>query len=143
MAKRRLTPAEATARLVQGAQNAVGRYVDGIKNTDVNPLERAAAKAQKAAAGYAEAISSGRWVKGLQSSSKEEWMQNAISGGGSLYTAGIQAKQAKIQRKLGPALEQTYNVADSVANMPTDTIQQRIAKSQAYQLKRYEASRGK
>ena len=143
MARRRLTAQEATDRLVAGAQASVQRYVDGIKNTDVNPLERAAAKAQKAAAGYADAIASGRWVKGLQSSSKEEWMANATSGGGSLYTAGIQAKKAKIQRKLGPALETTYNVADSVASMPTDTVQQRIAKSQAYQLKRYEASRGK
>ena len=67
----------------------------------------------------------------------------AIAGGGSAYTAGIQAKRGKIERKLGPALEATYNVADSVANMPTDTIAQRIAKSTSYQQKRYDASRGK
>ncbi len=34
------------------------------------------------------------------------------------------------------------NVADQVANMPTDTVAQRIAKSTAYQQKRYDASRG-
>lgn len=143
MAKRRLSAAEVTARLVAGAQANVGRYVDGIKNTDGNPLEKAAAKANKAKIGFAEAIDSGRWVKGLQASSKEEWMNGAIAGGGSAYTAGIQAKKAKIERKLGPALEATYNVADSVANMPTDTIAQRIAKSTSYQQKRYDASRGK
>jgi hypothetical protein len=40
-------------------------------------------------------------------------------------------------------LEATYRISDAVANMPTDTIQQRIAKSQAYQLQRYEAARRK
>jgi hypothetical protein len=70
-------------------------------------------------------------------------MAGATAGGGSAYTAGIQAKRAKIERKLGPALEQTYNVAESVANMPTDNLAQRIAKSVAYQQKRYDANRGK
>jgi len=142
MAKRRLTAEEATARLVQGAQAAVGRYVDGIRNTDVNPMERASQKASKAAAGYADSIASGRWQRGLMSATKEEWVAGATAGGGSAYTSGIQAKQGKIARKLGPALDATYNVADRVANMPTDTVQQRIAKSVAYQQQRYEASRG-
>lgn len=142
MAKRRLTAEEATARLVQGAQAAVGRYVDGIRNTDVNPMEKAAQKANKAAAGYADSIASGRWARGLMSATKEEWIAGATAGGGSAYTSGIQAKTAKIARKLGPALDATYNVADRVASMPTDTVQQRIAKSVAYQQQRYEASRG-
>ena len=143
MAKRRLTAEEATARLVQGAQAAVGRYVEGIRKTDVNPMERAATKAAKAAAGYADSISSGRWARGLMSATKEEWVAGATAGGGSAYTSGIQAKTAKIARKLGPALDATYNVADRVASMPTDTVQQRIAKSVAYQQQRYEASRTK
>lgn len=143
MAKRRLSAAEVTNRLVAGAQANVGRYVDGIKNTDGNPLEKAAAKANKAKLAFAESIDSGRWARGLAASSKEEWMAGATAGGGSAYTAGIQAKRAKIERKLGPALEQTYNVAESVANMPTDNLAQRIAKSVAYQQKRYDANRGK
>jgi hypothetical protein len=106
-------------------------------------MERAAAKAQKAAAGYADAITSGKWARGLASATKEEWVAGAVAGGGSAYTAGISAKAGKISRKLGPVLDQTYRIADAVANMPTDTVQQRIAKSQAYQLQRYEAARRK
>ena len=117
MAKRRLTAEEATARLVAGAQAAVGRYVEGIRNTDVNPMERAAQKANKAAAGYADSIASGRWQRGLMSATKEEWIAGATAGGGSAYTSGIQAKTAKIARKLGPALDATYNVADRVASV--------------------------
>lgn len=143
MARRRLSAEEVTARLVQGAQAAAGRYVEGIRGTDVNPMERAAAKASKAQAGYVDAIQSGKWAKGLMSATKEEWIAGATAGGGSAYTAGISAKQSKITRKLGPVLDATYRVADAVANMPTDTVQQRIAKSQAYQLQRYEAARRK
>jgi hypothetical protein len=77
------------------------------------------------------------------SATKEEWIQGATAGGGSAYTSGIQSKAAKIARKLGPALETTYAVADRVASMPTDTVQQRIAKSTAYQQQRYEANRNK
>ena len=142
MARRRLTAAEATARLVAGAQAAAGRYVEGIRSVDVNPMERAAARASKAQAGFTEAIQSGRWQRGLMSATKEEWIAGATAGGGSAYTAGIQAKQAKIERKLGPALETTYRVADAVANMPTDSVAQRIAKSTAYQQQRYDAARG-
>lgn len=142
MPRPRLTAEQATQRLIQGAQANVGRYVQGIQSVTESPMAKAASKAQKAAAGYAEAIQSGRWQAGLASSSIEEWRAGAVAGGGSAYTAGIQSKAAKIARKLGPALDQTYSVADSVGSMPTDTVQQRIAKSVAYQQKRYDASRG-
>jgi len=142
MARPRLTAEQATQRLIQGAQANVGRYVAGIQSVTESPMAKAASKAQKAAAGYADAIQSGRWQAGLASSSIEEWRAGAVAGGGSAYTAGIQSKAAKIARKLGPALDQTYSVADSVAAMPTDTIAQRIEKSRAYQQKRYDASRG-
>ena len=142
MARPRLTAEQATQRLIQGAQANVGRYVAGIQSVTESPMAKAATKAAKAAAGYAESIQSGRWAAGLASSSIEEWRAGAIAGGGSAYTAGIQSKAAKIARKLGPALELTYSVSDSVANMPTDTVQQRIQKSVAYQQKRYDASRG-
>ena len=142
MPRPRLTAEQATQRLIAGAQANVGRYVSGINAVTESPMAKAAQKAQKAAAGYAESISSGRWAAGLASSSIEEWRAGAVSGGGSAYVAGIQAKAGKIARKLGPALDLTYSVSDAVASMPTDTIGQRIAKSTAYQMKRYEASRG-
>ena len=142
MPRPRLTAEQATQRLIQGAQANVGRYVAGIQSVTESPMAKAASKAQKAAAGYADAIQSGRWQAGLASSSIEEWRAGAVAGGGSAYTAGIQSKAAKIARKLGPALDQTYAVADSVAAMPTDTIAQRIEKSRAYQQKRYDANRG-
>jgi hypothetical protein len=142
MPRPRLTAEQATQRLIQGAQANVGRYVAGIQSVTESPMAKAASKAQKAAAGYADAIQSGRWQAGLASSSIEEWRAGAVAGGGSAYTAGIQSKAAKIARKLGPALDQTYAVADSVQAMPTDTIAQRIEKSRAYQQKRYDASRG-
>lgn len=142
MARPRLTAEQATQRLIQGAQANVGRYVAGIQSVTESPMAKAASKAQKAAAGYADAIQSGRWQAGLASSSIEEWRAGAVAGGGSAYTAGIQSKAAKIARKLGPALDQTYAVADSVQAMPTDTIAQRIEKSRVYQQKRYDASRG-
>ena len=142
MPRPRLTAEQATQRLIQGAQANVGRYVQGIQSVTESPMAKAASKAQKAAAGYADAIQSGRWQAGLASSTIEEWRAGAVAGGGSAYTAGIQSKAAKIARKLGPALDQTYSVADQVSAMPTDTVQQRIAKSVAYQQKRYDASRG-
>ena len=142
MARPRLTAEQATQRLIQGAQANVGRYVSGIQSVTESPMMKAASKAAKAAAGYADSIQSGRWAAGLASSSIEEWRAGAIAGGGSAYTAGIQAKAGKIARKLGPALAQTYDVVDAVSSMPTDTVQQRIAKSTAYQTKRYEANRG-
>jgi hypothetical protein len=142
MPRPRLTAEQATQRLIQGAQANVGRYVAGIQSVTESPMAKAASKAAKAAAGYADAIQSGRWQAGLASSSIEEWRAGAVAGGGSAYTAGIQSKAAKIARKLGPALDQTYAVADSVAAMPTDTIAQRIEKSRAYQQKRYDANRG-
>jgi hypothetical protein len=143
MARRRLSADEVTARLVSGAQAAAGRYVEGIRNTDVNPMAKAAEKAAKAQAGFVDAIQSGKWQRGLAAATKEEWVAGATAGGGSAYAAGVSAKAGKIARKLGPVLEATYRISDAVANMPTDTIQQRIAKSQAYQLQRYEAARRK
>ena len=142
MARRRLSAEEATQRLVQGVQNGASRYVEGIRGYQGNPAEVAATKSSKALAGYQEAIQSGKWQRGLAMSTREEWVAGATAGGGAALVAGVQAKQAKIARKLGPALEQTYAVSDRINAMPTDTLAQRIAKSTAYQQARAEAARG-
>lgn len=139
---RRQSADAVVGRMIEGVQNNVGRYLDGVRNMDKDPIEEAIKAIPKAAQGYQAAVQSGKLERGLRASSKAEIIAGATADGGSAYVNGVVNKRPKIVRRYGEALSQTYDVTEAVEPMATDTIQQRIAKSGAYQLRRHEAAMG-
>lgn len=101
-----------------GASGAGGRWSDGIQSTQVDVIGRAIQALPAAAAGYAEAISSGRTARALQAVGTSGW-KAASAKKSANYGTGIAAGGDKFQSsmaKLLPFLEST--VAGLPARVP-------------------------
>lgn len=68
----------------------------GIDRVTENPCEKAAAKADKMLANLTTAVTSGKWAKGLQRVSLEEWKRKARDIGVNRIAAGIDGAQDKV-----------------------------------------------
>lgn len=122
----------------QGAQQA---FVDGVKNTTVDPTALAAANAAGAKAGFNAAIDSGLWARSLAAVGKVGW-QNATEAKAGNYGTGIAAGLDKYQRKMQtwlPIIQQTGAAAKA---MPGQTVEQRIARSAYVARTLYNRKRG-
>lgn len=121
-----------------GAQQA---FVDGVKNTTVDPTALAAAAAPAAKAGYNAAIDSGLWARSLQAVGKQGW-QNATEAKAGNYGTGIAAGQEKYQRKMQTWLPIIQQVGAAAKAMPGQTVEQRIARSAYVARTLYNRKRG-
>lgn len=140
MPRRRLTGSEWADRWQTGSQAKSQNYVEGILATDVNPMQLAKAKLDKAKLEYNRAIDSGKMARGLDRATQQDWKDGATAAGGSAWSSGISNKAGKASRRADDFLPVTYAIADEVNRMPDDTPQQRDAKALAYIQKRRQAS---
>jgi hypothetical protein len=106
------------ARWQTGASGAGASWSDGVQNTQIDVIGRAIQALPAAAAGYAEAISSGRTARALQAVGTAGW-KSAVAKKQGNYATGIAAGGDKFERsmsKLLPFLEST--VAGLPARVP-------------------------
>lgn len=98
---------------------ATESYKQGIMAVTESPMALAAAQADKAQRNYTEAIQSGRWAKGLQSVSMEQWKQAAATGGAARLASGVTKgapKVAKFLSEWAPTFEQAKQAARAIPN---------------------------
>jgi|SRR6266446_4847865 len=130
---KQLDAASQTAKWIQGVQQkGAQNYRDGINKTSVNPMQVAASKASKWAAGVQHAISSGSWVKGLNAADPNSWKANALAVGADRLTTGAQKSKAKYQAKVSAYHGFLQGVLSQISTMPDDTAGQRLARQTAY-----------
>lgn len=123
-----LTPQQIADKQVRNAQNAVQDYRNGVQGTTKNPMQLAVAAIPKMRNNFNAAIDSGKVAAGLNSVPLSTWKQQTAKTGGDRYAAGVAAAAPKIvafQTQIAPFRQQ---LQASLANMPTDTLDQRIAK---------------
>jgi len=121
-----LDTAEIVSRWERGMATAAEKYKKGIQNTTVNPMERAAASADRYAAGVQRAVSEGRYQRGLARVSKDQWQQASIDKGAARLASGAAASRPKYTEfwtRFGPYLQ---NVKDRVRQMPRGTLEENL-----------------
>lgn len=125
----------------QNASGAQTAYVDGIRNTSVDPTALAIANQAGALAGYTAAINSGQWAAALRKAGKAGWQQNSEAKAGN-YGTGIQAGLPKYASAMQVWLPIEQQIGAAAKAMPGATIDQRIARSAYVQKQLYNRKRG-
>jgi hypothetical protein len=115
-----------------GLNGAGAKIKAGVGRVSVAPGVAAAAKEQKMLTNTTAAIQSGKWSKNVQSVSLSAWQTSMTNKGIANISSGTaQAQQTKVNQITQMLADNDAAVA-AVAAMPTDTIQQRMAKAVAF-----------
>lgn len=112
----------------------------GVERVTEAPGIAAARKEDKMLAGITEAVRSGKWARAVAGVSLEEWRTATLDKGIGRISQGVQSaipKQVEMATRLLSAIETVKNRVDS---MPDITLEDRIAKSAAFQRGMAEAS---
>lgn len=128
---RPISPQQFADRWLQGMQNGVQRYKEGVQNPSKDPIQAAIDAKQKYLAGVQEAFNSGRYEQGLRSQTQQSWTQAALERGANRIAGGAAASKGKVSNFAGQFLSQLASVQASVNNMPSDTYEQRQARARA------------
>lgn len=116
-----------------GLSGAGQRVKDGVARVAQAPGQAAAAKQEKMRAGINAAIDSGKWAKNVGSVSLASWQTSMTTTGITNMSTGVQkAKQNKVA-KIQQMLDDNDAALAAIANMPSDTFEQRVQRSVAYQ----------
>jgi len=106
---------------------------DGVNNVTEAPGGKAARKADKWMAGIQRSFQDGTWQRGVGAVSLEDWKQATITKGIPRISVGVEQakpKQLIMAEKLLAAVD---SVTSIVNQMPDNTLEERIAKSAAFQ----------
>ena len=121
-------PRKAAKKQIDRSQQAQQDYIDGVRDTKKNPMQRAKAKKGKLRANFLAAVDNGKWEQGLDSVTEQEWKERAATVGGSNYAKGVLDGQAKIERFHEEFASFMDSVQQKIDQMPDDTPDQRLAK---------------
>lgn len=123
-----------------GLNGAGAKIKRGVSRVTVAPGVSAASKEDKMKAGINAAIDSGKWSNRVQSVSLPQWQDSMITKGVANISSGVaQAQKNKVQA-VQQMLADNDAAVSAVANMPTDTMEQRMAKATAFMRARSEAA---
>ena len=123
-----------------GMNGAAAKIKSGVQKVTIAPGIAAAAKESKMLTNTTAAITSGKWSHAVSAVSLPSW-QSAMStkGVANISTGVAQAAQTKVAQITKMLADNDAAVA-AVENMPTDTMQQRMAKAQAFMQARHDQS---
>lgn len=93
------------AKYVQRASGAGQAYTDGVNNPRQPWAASTAASANSWSSGVQQAITDGRFVKGVNATGDSGWQTKANTIGAQRYPGGITAGQNKYSAKLQPFLQ--------------------------------------
>jgi hypothetical protein len=121
----------AAQRWVQGAAQGQQRFVEGVQNTTKDPMALAAAQQNKLLANFTQAVTSGRYARGLARVGKAGWQAATVAKAAN-YSVGIAAGAAKYEQSIGPVLAQISSLQGQIAGMPSATFQDSINRMIAF-----------
>lgn len=107
------------------------RYTEGIQSSQVDVVARAIAAQPKMLANVTQAVTSGRWARGLQNTGTAGWKQAALAKANN-YGTGIAAGGDKYQSAMQTWLPIIDSAAASVQAMPNASFADSIARMTAF-----------
>ena len=128
----RLTPEEAATKQATRLKAATEDVRRGIDRVTTAPTQLAAAKQDKMKVNLNAAIDSGRWKKGLQAVSLEDWKTQARDVGVNRIAAGIDAAHAKQVGFYGKLLPAVDAAKAKIASMPDTSLEDNINRMTTY-----------
>lgn len=95
-------------------------YTAGVQGTTKNPMQLAAAQADKAAANYAASLASGQWANKLNSTPVSYWKSQAAAAASRLASGAAKgaAKYTQAITQLQPVWQQMKAASDGAGTDP-------------------------
>lgn len=91
-----------SAKWSRVCQTAQPNYEDGVRNPRASWAEQTAKAAQAYAAGVQQAVSSGRFAKGVATAGDAKWQTNAVQKGPGRWAEGVRLSQDAYERGFSP-----------------------------------------
>lgn len=116
---------KAAAKWKAGMSTAGPSYNDGIDGVTTSPMELAAQNEAGYLNGINEAVTSGRWAKGLRRKSLSDWKKAAKEKGAQRLASGAAAAAPTVEKfwqSFGPKLQA---ITDQTRSMPKGTFEER------------------
>ena len=136
----RVTAAEFAEKWKRRTQGATGDYQRGIERVTEAPGMKASARADAYASGVQRAVQEGRFQRGSESVSLEEWRRKAINKGVGRIAQGVEEAGTRVQSFAQELLAYEDQV---VAGLPErGDVEQNINRSAEFQRKMH-AFRGR
>lgn len=107
------------------------RYAEGIQATQVDVVGRAIAAQPKLLTNFQQAVTSGRWARGLSDRGTAGWKAAALAKAGN-YATGIAAGADDYQRAMQTWLPIIQSAAASVQAMPNGSFQDSLNRMTAF-----------
>lgn len=133
MAKRlRMNAAEITEKQSRRLKASIPDIKAGVLAVTDSPMEAAIAQEDKMLANLTESIVSGKWRRGLERVGLPFWKTQTAEKGTIRIAAGIDGAKAKQEKFYAELIPHIQAGQDLVADMPTMTLDEGIAKSAAF-----------
>jgi hypothetical protein len=107
------------------------RFSEGVQATQVDVVGRAVAAQSKLLTNFQQAVTSGRWARGLQDRGTAGWKAATLAKA-SNYSTGVAAGVDDYQRAMQTWLPIIQSAAASVKAMPNTSFNDSIARMTAY-----------
>jgi hypothetical protein len=102
---------------------------DGIDAVTTSPTLKAAQQVDRYVMGVQEAASSGKWQRGLQKVSLQDWKDAMTNKGLTRITSGATAAKPKMAAFMQKLLPYQDNVVKQLDSMPRGGLQENIARA--------------
>ena len=119
-------PQDFVKKWSQRTGSATDAYVKGIQQTTESPMEKAASRADKYAAGVQEAVASGRFQDGLRSVSISEWKDKATKLGAGRLASGVKEAESRMLAFAQQFLPFQEQVTSMVRQMDDSSLESRL-----------------
>ncbi len=120
---------------IQAMQNpaTANKYKQGITNTTVNPMAKAATPESEALylSRVQQAVASGRRSQRLQATPVDRWKNNAINVGATQLSSGAQKAQDKVQQHFNKWAPIYGQMSDAANALPKGGMANALARVQA------------
>lgn len=117
----------------QRAAESGSYYQSGVEN----PTKDWEAQTKKGAARYkaelAKAMAEGRFEKGVAKAGTAKWKKGATEKGTARWAQGVAAAEDEYRAAMGSVLAIEESLQKTIQGMPDTTLEQRIARSAAWQ----------
>lgn len=125
----RVSPADGTTKWANRTTAAVPDFVKGVNNTQVNPMQKAAAKSDKYLQGVQNNVP--KWQRNTAAFPFDQWKAITSGLGGQRLAAGVSAKQDKytaFAEKFYPYLDQGLTKVNAMSDTTfEDRLQKMVA----------------
>lgn len=132
MAKRMKTAAQATEKWARKMGQAAQDYREGVESVSESPTMAAAMAQDKYLMGVQQAAQDGKFRRGLEAVSLDEWKRKTVEKGAARLADGSQQAIPKVAATMNQLMDNIAQVKAEVDRMPSNTFEERQARMMAF-----------